>query len=143
MGIAPHFPLATALTVGIIAIAGTLLIHTLATVATVNFFCPRTEARPRRKKLYDQCDDRFPVGFVALVAHLVDIALRALLFVVLKEFPDLAIAYYHSAVNYTTLGYARPVAVDTPGCAERRSWQLSRGADPAFVVPSSILLHAL
>jgi hypothetical protein len=31
--------------------------------------------------------------------------LWAVLFVLCDEFPELATAYYHSAVNYTTLGY--------------------------------------
>ena len=41
----------------------------------------------------------------AIVAHLVEIALWAALFVMCGEFKSLATAYYHSAVNYTTLGY--------------------------------------
>ena len=42
---------------------------------------------------------------VAFVAHLVEIGLWAVLFVLCDEFPELGTAYYHSAVNYTTLGY--------------------------------------
>ncbi|MFY9732994.1 MAG: ion channel [Candidatus Acidiferrales bacterium] len=41
----------------------------------------------------------------ALAAHLVDIALWAALFRICGEFAGLGTAYYHSAVNYTTLGY--------------------------------------
>jgi hypothetical protein len=36
---------------------------------------------------------------------LIEIALWALLFVLCREFTDFAAAYYHSAVNYSTLGY--------------------------------------
>ena len=43
--------------------------------------------------------------FRELAAHLVDIALWAVLFRICGEFPGLGTAYYHSAVNYTTLGY--------------------------------------
>jgi hypothetical protein len=39
------------------------------------------------------------------VAHLIEIALWAALFVICGEFKDFAFAYYHSAVNYSTLGY--------------------------------------
>jgi hypothetical protein len=39
------------------------------------------------------------------VAHLIEIALWAALFAVCGEFSDFATAYYHSAVNYTSLGY--------------------------------------
>ncbi|MGO9057571.1 MAG: ion channel [Candidatus Binataceae bacterium] len=42
---------------------------------------------------------------VALVAHLVEIAAWALVFVLCREFPDYPSTFCHSAVNYTTLGY--------------------------------------
>jgi hypothetical protein len=42
---------------------------------------------------------------VALIAHLIDIAICAALFLGCGEFSDFGTAYYHSAVNYTTLGY--------------------------------------
>ena len=39
------------------------------------------------------------------MAHLIEIAFWAVLFVICGEFPEFGTAYYHSAVNYTTLGY--------------------------------------
>jgi len=42
---------------------------------------------------------------LALVAHLIEIAVWAVLFIICGEFADFGTAYYHSAVNYTTLGY--------------------------------------
>ena len=59
---------------------------------------------------------------VALVTHLIDIAYWAILFVFCREFSESGPAYYHSATNYTTLGYGdlimtsswrmlRPVAI--------------------------------
>ena len=42
---------------------------------------------------------------LALVAHLIEIAVWAVLFVMCGEFADFGTAFYHSAVNYTTLGY--------------------------------------
>jgi hypothetical protein len=41
----------------------------------------------------------------AFVAHLIEIALWAALLVICGEFQDFGNAYYHSAVNYSTLGY--------------------------------------
>ena len=41
----------------------------------------------------------------ASLAHLLEIALWGALFMVCGEFPDFGTAFYHSAVNYTTLGY--------------------------------------
>ena len=40
-----------------------------------------------------------------LVAHLIEIALWAAVFMICGEFHEFGLAYYHSAVNYTTLGY--------------------------------------
>ena len=44
------------------------------------------------------------MGYV-LAAHLVEAALWAGVFVICGEFHEFGLAYYHSAVNYTTLGY--------------------------------------
>jgi hypothetical protein len=41
----------------------------------------------------------------AFVAHLIEIALWAVLLVICGEFQEFGSAYYCSAVNYTTLGY--------------------------------------
>ncbi len=93
------------LAVAAIAVACTIIIRALAVMATVNFI-----RRERRR-------GRVGAGFVidlaivalvmalALVAHLVEIAVWAVLFLVCGEFSDFGTAYYHSAVNYTTLGY--------------------------------------
>ena len=45
------------------------------------------------------------VVFYASLAHLVEIALWAVLFMICGEFTDFGTAFYHSAVNYTSLGY--------------------------------------
>lgn len=105
MGAALPIPVATPLAVGVVAIACTILIHTVATIATVTFF----RREQRRGQVGRNITVNVAIVFLsilfALAAHLVDIALWAALFVALKEFPDFGIAYYHSAVNYTTLGY--------------------------------------
>jgi hypothetical protein len=41
----------------------------------------------------------------ASLGHLVEIALWALVFMICGEFRDFGTAFYHSAVNYTSLGY--------------------------------------
>ena len=43
--------------------------------------------------------------FFLLVAHLIEISLWAILFLICGEFQRFGVAYYHSGVNYTTLGY--------------------------------------
>jgi hypothetical protein len=51
----------------------------------------------------------FPIVVVAILimlsAHLIEIALWSVIFVLCGEFSQFGMAYYHSAVNYTTLGY--------------------------------------
>ena len=44
-------------------------------------------------------------GSRTLLAHLVEMALWAVLFVVCGEFPGFGTAFYHAAVNFATLGY--------------------------------------
>ncbi len=42
---------------------------------------------------------------VMFVGHILQIAIWALLFVFLQEFTDFATAFYHSTVNFASLGY--------------------------------------
>jgi hypothetical protein len=95
------FPLA----VGAIAVLCTVIIHALALGATINLF--RYERRLGRAGTGVATDLPIVVLTIsfAFVAHLIEIALWAQLFVICKEFQDFGPAYYHSAVNYTTLGY--------------------------------------
>ncbi len=93
------------LAVGASALAATILIHALAVSATVNFV--RHEVRVGRAGARFGTDVAIVAAaiFLAFAAHLVEIAVWALLFMVCGEFPTFAMACYHSAVNYTTLGY--------------------------------------
>jgi hypothetical protein len=93
------------LAVGSIALVSTIFIHALALSATVNFV--RYERRLGRAGTTFWIDVAILALaiLVALVAHLIEIALWALLFLICREFPEFGTAYYHSAVNYTTLGY--------------------------------------
>ncbi|WP_263367373.1 potassium channel family protein [Edaphobacter bradus] len=93
------------LAVGVGAVVCTIVIHGLALVTTVAFF--RYERRLGRAGAGFWSDLRIVVTVVsfAFVAHLIEIALWAALFVICGEFSEFSAAYYHSAVNYTTLGY--------------------------------------
>jgi Ion channel len=93
------------LAVGAGAVLCTIFIHALAVGATVNFF--RHEKRLGRTGAGLWIDLGIVVLAIsfAFVAHLIEIALWAMLLVVCGEFQDFGAAYYHSAVNYTTLGY--------------------------------------
>lgn len=93
------------LTVGVVAFLCTIFVHALPLGATVSIV--------RREKRLGQAGVSLWINFatvaliivVALMAHLIEIALWAVVFVACGEFLSFGTAYYHSAVNYTTLGY--------------------------------------
>ena len=93
------------LAVGAGATVCTICIHAMAVTATINFV--RREEKIGRTGTGLRVD--LPIVALvislSLVAHLIEIALWAGLFIVCGEFQDFGMAYYHSAVNYTTLGY--------------------------------------
>lgn len=99
--VAIFFPLVT----GSFAVVSTVLIHCFALGASVNLF--RHERKVRRIGSALSIDLGIFVLTIsfAFVAHLVEIGIWALLFIVCGEFKSAEIAYYHSAVNYSTLGY--------------------------------------
>ncbi|HTW78000.1 MAG TPA: ion channel [Terracidiphilus sp.] len=90
---------------GSIAVLCTILIHSVALGISVRFF--------RRERMLGLVGSRVWVNLgifvltmsLAFAAHLIEIALWAALFVICGEFKSFELAFYHSAVNYTTLGY--------------------------------------
>jgi hypothetical protein len=100
-----RIPMLIPLVVGIITFICTFFVHVLPLDATINIV--------RREKRIGLSGVTFwgEFGIVALIillsllAHLIEIALWAVDFMICGEFHDFALAYYHSAVNYTTLGY--------------------------------------
>ena len=97
------------LLVGAGAMITTVSLHALAVIATVTFV--------RRERRLGHSGASFVVDviivtvaiYIVLVAHLLEIGVWATLFVLCREFPAFAIAYDHSAVNYTTLGYGNVI----------------------------------
>jgi hypothetical protein len=93
------------LAVGLVAVICTIMIHALPLSATIDFV--------RRERKLGRAGRSFwiDMGIVALAilyalaAHLMEMALWAVVFLACGEFSDFGIAYYHSAVNYTSLGY--------------------------------------
>jgi hypothetical protein len=100
-----RMPILLPLVVSAIPVACTILIHALPLIATVRFV--------RREKKLGRIGRGFWVDLLivaqtisfAFLAHLIEIGCWAILFVFCGEFSEFGIAYYHSAVNYTTLGY--------------------------------------
>lgn len=100
-----QFAILFPLVVGIGAVVCTIFVHAIALVVTVNLFRhERKLGRAGADALIDLAIVALVISF-AFVAHLIEIALWAVLLVFCGEFQEFATAYYHSAVNYTTLGY--------------------------------------
>ena len=68
-------------------------------------FSPREKAGPAGVSFWREFATVALIISFALVAHLIEIALWAAVFMICGEFHEFGLAYYHSAVNYTTLGY--------------------------------------
>jgi hypothetical protein len=83
----------------------TILIHSVTLGVIIRFF--RRERRLGRVGTVVSMNLGIFVLAIsfAFVAHLTEIALWAALFMMCGEFKSFELAYYHSAVNYTTLGY--------------------------------------
>ena len=100
-----QFAILFPLVVGIGAVACTIFVHALALAAAINLFrYERKLGRTGAGALIDLAILALVISF-AFVAHLIEIALWAALLVLCGEFEEFGIAYYCSAVNYTTLGY--------------------------------------
>ena len=101
----PGLPILIPLAVGAGVVAATIVIHALALSAIVQTVRhERRRGRAGRGFWIDLSIVALAI-VLAFVAHLVEIALWAVVFVLCGEFLEIGPAYYHSAVNYTTLGY--------------------------------------
>ena len=97
--------LGTPLVVGCLMIASMVLVQ--ATAITITFRLVRREV-PRGDSVVHWLHNVVVAARALLVivaAQLVQIAAWAALFLGCREFDDFPTAFYHSAVNFTTLGY--------------------------------------
>ena len=125
------------LVISLVTILGTIVIHALALLGIIHFV--------RRQHQLGHTGVGFwrDVGIVAsatllvLTAHLAEITIWAFVFVFCGEFAQFAGAFYHSAMNYTTLGYGDVVM--TPswklfGPLEAADGMLMFGVSTAIIV---------
>jgi hypothetical protein len=98
-------PILIPLAVGAVVILCTIFIHALPVSATVDFLRRARRLGRTGKSFWGDFAIIVLAMLATLAAHLIEIALWAKVFVICGEFPNFATAYYHSAVNYTTLGY--------------------------------------
>jgi hypothetical protein len=93
------------LVISLVTILGTIVIHALALLGILHFI--RRQHLLRRTGVRFWRDVAIVSGAILLagVAHLVDVFIWAVVFVLCGEFSRLAPAFYSSATLYTTLGY--------------------------------------
>jgi len=94
----------------------TIGVHAVALGATLQFIRREYQFRRAGAGFWTDVAIVAAVTLLALIAHMVEIAIWAVLFVACGEFTGLAPAFYHSAMNYTSLGYGDVVM--------SRSWRL-------------------
>jgi ion channel len=93
------------LAVGVITFVCTILVHVLPLGATVTIVRREKRLGEEGVSFWGDFATVALIILISLVAHLIEIALWAAVFMICGEFHDFGTAYYHSAVNYTTLGY--------------------------------------
>lgn len=82
-----------------------LVLQAILVAACLRYY---TRFRTSQAHRYSALGDAMVLSVVmmlTLIGNWVQIAIWALLFVVLDEFQDFASAFYHSSVNFVTLGY--------------------------------------
>ena len=93
------------LLLGVGTIVGKLPIHAGAVSSILVFFRREKGRGVAGTRLFKNIFVLSAVVVIALVSHLVQVAVGALVFVGCGEFETFSTAFYHSAMNYATLGY--------------------------------------
>jgi Ion channel len=100
-----QFPMLLPLVVGLITFVCTVFVHVLPLGTTVTIVRREKRLGLEGVSFWSDFATVALIILLALVAHLIEIALWAVVFMICGEFHEFDTAYYHSAVNYTTLGY--------------------------------------
>jgi hypothetical protein len=90
--------------VGLVALVCTVSIYLVPLRATVNLV-RRERSRGQVGTPWTGLGIFARVVFYASLGHLLEMGFWAVLFMICGEFSDFGTAFYHSAVNYTSLGY--------------------------------------
>lgn len=93
------------LLIGTLTIFVNMLVQVLAAVALLRFFVKRGGRCIQTATILDDVLVLCFALIVLFAANMAQCVLWALLFVFLGEFQDVATAFYHSTVNFSSLGY--------------------------------------
>ena len=115
----------------------TIVIHGLALLGILHFIRHQRQLGHTGVGFWRDVGIVASATLLALTAHLVEITIWAFVFVFCGEFAQFAGAFYHSAMNYTTLGYGDVVM--TPswklfGPLEATDGMLMFGVSTAIIV---------
>jgi hypothetical protein len=88
----------------VVALVCTMIVYLLPLKATVNLI-RRERSRGHVGTPWTALGILARVVFYASLTHLLEMAFWAALFMICGEFSDFGTAFYHSAVNYISLGY--------------------------------------
>lgn len=95
----------TPLLIGSGIFTATVVLQALAIMALLNFLRRRMRLNKFHENLWVATGALSGGMLIVFVGHLLQVGLWALLFVGLGEFTSYAPAFYHSMVNFTSLGY--------------------------------------
>jgi hypothetical protein len=93
------------LLLSILVLVSTLVVHAISTVTTVRVVAALVRRGLAGQRFWLDVAIVTVVLPIALVSILVQVAVWAAFFMACGEFRDFETAFYHSAVNFTTLGY--------------------------------------
>jgi len=94
-----------AILLAIVVFAFNLSIQALAAAALVRLVFPWGASVIRRRQFLGRVALLEATMLVLLLTILLQVGVWAAVFVYLNQFPDFQTAFYHSGVNFTTLGY--------------------------------------
>lgn len=105
-------------------VVGNMAIQIYVLVFVIKLLSRRTEGLfgANHSLLYQTCTLSIVV-FWLFLGHVMQFAIWAMLFVYIGQFQDFETAFYHSAVNFTSLGYG-DIVMDAP-------WRLLGGLEAA------------
>jgi hypothetical protein len=93
------------LLLALLGLTVSMLVQVGAVVVMLRTLIQRTASGRMRGGFWSEFRILVIVLVVLFTGHLVQIAIWAVLFVQIGEFSDFATAFYHSTVNFATLGY--------------------------------------
>jgi hypothetical protein len=126
------------LIIGLPTTLGTIVIHCVAGVAILHFFRYQRRLGRAGVRFWRDVAIVASATMFALTAHLVEIIIWGVLFALCGEFTHFGDAFYHSAMNYTSLGYGDVVMSSSWklfGPLEAADGMLMFGVSTAMVLP--------